>query len=292
MHNSPIRKTRRELLALGAAGATGMLLGGLGLREALADKAARNIPVGLQLYSVRRQCGKDGGKNFPKVLEAVAKMGYDGVEFAGYYKQDAKSLKKLLADNGLKCCGTHTAIASLLGDRLEKTVEFHKALGNKFLIVPYLGGKYVKDAEAWKQTAGLFNEIAAKLKVQGMHCGYHNHSFEFKPMGDTTPWDIFCENTVKDVVTQIDTANCMAGKSDPVAMLKKYPGRALTLHCKEHGAPGMGIVGEGNVDWKQVIQLGRTTACTQWFIIEHERGGDKSLEAVEKCLTNFRKLLA
>ncbi len=291
MHNRTNLKTRRELLMIGAAGAAGVMLGGLRLGAAGTD-AAKKIPVGLQLYSVRGECGKDGGKNLDKVVEAVAKMGYQGVEFAGYYGRDAKPLKKLLDDNGIKCCGTHTGIGTLLGNQLKKTVEFHKTIGNKFLIIPHIGGKYTKDAAAWKATAGLFNEIAARLKPEGMYCGYHNHSSEFKPMEGTTPWDIFYGNTVKDVVMQIDTGNCMAGKGDPVAMLKKYPGRARTIHCKEIGAPGMGLVGEGKVDWKHVIQLGRTTASTEWFIIEHERRGVKSLEAVEKCLINFRKIMA
>ena len=35
-----------------------------------------DFPIGLQLYSVRHDCEKD----LPMVLEAVAKMGYKGVE--------------------------------------------------------------------------------------------------------------------------------------------------------------------------------------------------------------------
>jgi sugar phosphate isomerase/epimerase len=291
MHNRANRPTRREFLMAGAAGMAGLLLGGLRLRAAEAE-AAGKIPVGLQLYSVRGECGKDGGKNLPKVIEAVAKMGYEGVEFAGYYGWDAQALKKMLDDNGVKCCGTHTGLDTLLGDKLKQTVEFHKTIGNKFLIVPSMGGGYTKDAEAWKRTARLFNEIAARLKPEGMYCGYHNHSSEFKPMDGSTPWDIFYGNTVKDVVMQLDTGNCMGGKGDPVALLEKYPGRALTIHCKEFGGTGMGLVGDGKVDWKQIIQLGRTTACTKWFIIEHESGGAAALEAVKGCLAKFRKLLA
>jgi sugar phosphate isomerase/epimerase len=291
MRNRTNQPTRRELLMAGAAGAAGVLLGGLRLRAAQAGPA-RKISVGLQLFSVRGECGKNGGKNLPKVIEAVAKMGYEGVEFAGYYGWDAQGLKKMLDDNGIKCCGTHTGLDTLLGDQLRKTVEFHKTIGNKFLIVPSMGGGYTKDAAAWKKTAGLFNEIAGKLKLEGMYCGYHNHSAEFKPMDGSTPWDIFFGNTVKDVVMQIDTGNCLDGHGDPVAMLKKYPGRALTMHCKEWGGSGMGLVGEGKVDWKQIIQLGRTTASAEWFIIEHESGGAKAMEAVKSCLDNFRKLLA
>ncbi len=292
MNDRTNQPSRREFLMVGAAGAAGVLLSGLRLRAAQGDGAsAKKIPVGLQLYSVRGECGKDGGKNLPKVIEAVAKMGYEGVEFAGYAGWDAKALKKLLDDNGIKCCGTHTGLETLLGDRLNKTIEFHKTIGNKFLIVPSMGGGYTKDAAAWKKTAELFNEIAAKLKPEGMCCGYHSHAGDFRPMGDSTGWDIFFSNTVKDVDMQLDTGNCLDGKGDPVAILKKYPGRALTLHCKEWGGPGQCLVGEGKVDWKQIIELARTSAGTEWLIIEHERGGN-AMESVEKCLVNFRKLLA
>jgi len=71
-----------------------------------------SIPMGLQLYSVRSECARD----LPGTLKAVAKMGYDGVEFAGYYGYSAQDIRKLLDDFGLKCCGTHTSLASLLSE--------------------------------------------------------------------------------------------------------------------------------------------------------------------------------
>ncbi len=292
-HHDP-RFSRRDVLRLGAAGAAGLLTGGL---PALAMKdppagGAKRLPVGLQLYSVRKECGKDKGKNLPHVIEAVAKMGYEGVEFAGYYGYKAPELKKMLDANGLKCCGTHTGLGSLLGDNLKRTVEFHKTLENPFLIVPGMPGKYRKSAEGWKEAAGVFNEVAARLKPQGMYCGYHNHSHEFKPLDGTTAWDIFFGNTVKDVVMQLDTGNCMGGKGDPVAYLKKYPGRALTLHLKESGGDGKTVVGEGKCPWKDIIKLARTIGGTRWHIIEHERHGRPPLEAVDLCLKNFRKLQA
>ena len=136
---------------------------------------AGKIPVALQLYSVREDCAK----NFVKVLEDVAKMGYQGVEFAGYWNMSARDLRKVLDDNGLKCAGTHIGIPTLLGAELEKTVAFNKEIGNKFLIVPGLPEEYRKDHDAWKKTAGIFNEISDKLKKHGMKTGYHNHHIEF-----------------------------------------------------------------------------------------------------------------
>src|SRR5262249_55922025 len=97
----------------------------------------KKIPFALQLYSVRNECAKD----LDGTVAAVAKMGYKAVEFAGYYGRDAKSLRKLLDDVGLKCCGTHISLDTLLGDNFTKTVEFNHTLGNPFLIVPSLPGK-------------------------------------------------------------------------------------------------------------------------------------------------------
>jgi len=58
-------------------------------------------------------------KDVPGTIEAVAKMGYQGVEFAGYYGRKAEDLRKILDQNNLKCCGTHTGIDTLKGDALK-----------------------------------------------------------------------------------------------------------------------------------------------------------------------------
>ncbi len=283
--------SRRDLLRMGAAGGAGLCIGSL--PEAVgADKGARRIPVGLQLYSVRGECGKEKGRNLKNVIEAVAKMGYQAVEFAGYYGWSAKDLKKLLDDNGLTCCGTHTQFGALQGDKFEGTVEFHKTLGCEFIIVPSMPGQFRKDVASWKAAAKAFNELAAKLAPLGMRTGYHNHSFEFKKLGDsdTTAWDVFFGSTDKQVVMQVDTGNCMGGGGDPVAIMKSYPGRAATMHMKEYGGDAKAVLGEGKCPWKAIIQLARTSGETEWFIIEHERRGSPPLEAVAKCIENFRKI--
>ena len=284
------RMDRRDVLRLGAMGACAAEFGGMA--SAAAAPAKKAIPVALQLYSVRHDCAKEKGKNLKAVVEAIAKMGYEGVEFAGYHSWSAKDLRKLLDDNGLKCAGTHTRIDTLLGKKLQETIKFHQTIGNKFLIVPGLSGKYRGSVKAWTETAKVFDEIAAKLKPLGMYTGYHNHSQEFKKIDGTTGWDVLFSKTNKDVVMQLDTGNAMSGGGSPVAILKKYPGRALTMHMKEHGGDAKTVVGEGDVKWKEVISLARTIGGTEWFIIEHERRGQNPLDAVKRCVENFRKIQA
>jgi len=287
------RKARRDNISrrqvikagLGAAGLYCVIPSGI--RAAETQEAKRKIPVGLQLYSVRKDCEKDPSG----VIAAVAKMGYKGVEFAGYYERKAEDLRKMLDDNGLVCCGTHTQFDTLVPEKLEKTIEFNKVLGNKNIIVPWLDPKTHATKDAWLKTAKEFNELAEKVKPQGMKVGYHNHKMDFTPVEGEAPWDILFGNTSKDVIMQIDTGNAMDGGADPVAYLKKYPGRAITIHLKEFSKTNKNaLIGEGDVNWKEVLSLCETTGGTEWYIIEEEKEGLPPLTAVEISLKNFNKL--
>ena len=152
----------------------------------------------------------------------------------------------MLDDLGLKCCGTHIRIDTLLGDALPATVEFNQILGNKYLIVPGLAEEYRNSRAAWLRTAGIFNEIAERLKPYGMLTGYHNHFIEFQPMDGELPWDTFFGNARQDVIMQVDIGNALHGGGDPIPYLARYPGRAITVHLKEYSATDkLAILGEG-----------------------------------------------
>jgi len=271
--------SRRGFLKAGAVGAVGLGLTGLG--AGTARGAGKRIPVGLQLYSVRQPLGKD----FEGVVAKVAEMGYKGVEFAGYYDKSAEDLKKILDKNGLLCCGSHVRGHELQPQNLEKTIAFHKTLGNKFLIKP--SGAGGKTKESWLEAAKQFNDIAEQLKPHGMYTGYHNHSVEFKPMDGSCAWEIFFKNTDDRVCQQLDTGNCMGGGGDPLKYLKMFPGRTRTVHLKEHGGPG--DVGKGDCPWKDIFQLCETVGGTEWYIVEQESYKQRSPLEAAKQAADFMK---
>jgi sugar phosphate isomerase/epimerase len=251
------------------------------------NRDRRRAPIGLQLYSVREDCKRD----LPGTIAAVAKMGYKGVEFAGYYDRTAGQLRKMLDDNGLVCCGTHTGLDTLLKDNLARTIEFNRTLGNKYLIVPGLPEKYRSSHQAWLDTAKLFNELAEKVKPHEMLVGYHNHSIEFTAMDGELPWDTFYGNTRKDVIMQIDVGNAIHGGADPLSYLYKYPGRAITVHVKEFSKTNKkALVGEGDVNWKAFFALCKAVGQTEWYIVEQESYAYPPLECVQRCLRNLRKM--
>ena len=91
-----IALSRRSFLAMSAT-----------LPWALSVASSRSIPVGLELYSVRDALKKD-----PEgTVRAVAQMGYQAVEFYAPYFEwtdaQAKQMRKLMDDLGIKCYSTH-----------------------------------------------------------------------------------------------------------------------------------------------------------------------------------------
>ena len=85
--------------------------------------------------------------------------------------------------------------------------------------------------------------------------GYHNHFHEFAAVDGRSPWDILIGATSADVVMQLDVGNAMEGGGDCVAILRRYPGRAVTLHLKEFGGAPNAAVGEGEANWKELLPL-------------------------------------
>ena len=182
-----------------------------------------------------------------------------------------------------------------MGDKLQETVKFHKELGNKYLIVPWLPEEMRNSADAWLKTAKLFNEISEKLKPEGLRVGYHNHTVEFQKLNGETGWDIFFKNTVPEVIMQLDTGNAMHGgvsANEVLDIIRRYPGRAVTVHLKEYSATDKNaIIGEGDMKWKEFIELCQTVGGTEWYIIEQETYKYPPLETVRRCLENLKKIL-
>jgi sugar phosphate isomerase/epimerase len=250
------------------------------------------LPIGLQLYSIRADTAADPAGS----LANVAAMGYEGVEFAGFFDWTAVDLRRALDDLRLQACGAHIGIQTLLPDVFEESVEFHHIIGNKFLIVPGLPAEYTGSAAHYRQAAALFNEIAAKLEPHGMYVGYHCHDGDFRPVegeipGDQVPWEVLADNTDDRVVLQMDTGNCLAGGGDPVEYLRRYPGRALTVHLKaDYAHQENALIGEDQTDYPAIFAVCEQTAGTQWYIVEQEEYPVSPLESVKIGLENLRRM--
>ena len=276
--------SRRSFLAL--AGAIPL---GLGAAGALGRK---RIPVGLELYSVRDELAKD----LIGTVRAVAKMGYEVVEFyAPYYSwtaEYAKEVRKLLDDLGIRCRSTHNGAEAFTTDGLQKAIDLNQILGATYIVMASPGR--VNGLDGWKQVGERLTAAADKLRPLGMRAGYHNHKPEWIPVDGKRPLEVIASTTPKDVALQLDVGTCLEGGSDPVAWIKANPGRIKSLHCKDW-APGQDkgyrvLFAEGAAPWKEIFKAAESKGGVEYYLIEQEGSRFSSLETAERCIAEWKKM--
>lgn len=244
--------------------------------------AEKKIPVALQLYSVRDVIADDVGGT----LKAVAEMGYEGVEFAGYYGLKPVELRAMLDDCGLVCAGSHTGLYMLTDDTFDETVEMNKALGTDRMIIP--AGLPTSNMKAAIEMAMAIYE---RCRAAGMRTGFHNHTGEFKVVDGVTKLDHLFANTPDDFLVQCDIGWATAAGADVPALLRKYANRLETVHVKEHSENDpTATVGEGVVDWPTIFDILEKETAVQWYIVEQEQFAVNSLASARDCIDSIRKM--
>ena len=101
--------------------------------------------------------------------------------------------------------------------------------------------------------------------------------------------DIFFGNTKPEVIMQLDTCNCRQGGADPVEILKKYPGRARSIHIKPFSTNPEAVIGEDTINWPAVFEFCETKGHTEWYIVEHETSSHP-LETIQKTYGVLQRL--
>lgn len=239
------------------------------------------LPVAIQLYSLRDVAPQ----NVPGTLRRVAAMGYEGVEFAGYYNLEGLALRQLLDDCGLRCAGAHVGLDALEGDAFEKTVTMNRALGNDRLIVPGA------DLQNLSRTIARLNAAHVRAKGCGMRVGFHNHTHEFDLENGVTKFDRIFSGAPADFLVQLDIGWATCAGQDVSAILRKYSTRVETVHVKEFSPNNpKAAVGEGSVQWPAIFDILEQETSAKWYIVEQEQFAIGPMESAQTCIENIRKL--
>ena len=287
--------------------------------------------VALQLYSLKDYIGGDKkrktkGVGLEKGLADVRAICFEGVEVAGYYGFKPCEIQKMLADNGLKVCGTHVSNdqygfdvkkGTFNPDVLKKTCAFETGYGNTLIICP--GGGNIPPGASWstgrggepctpskeideftKKLVELYNKAAVVAKEMGCKIGLHNHTWEhaIKMTDGTSFWDYFFTNTCNDVCMEQDVGWSTCAGVDCCEQYVKYPFRSPTLHAKENG---MGknvkkfdaILGQPGkpdatpVPWDRLF-VASDKNKVEWYVVECERHFDDPNGAVKPSFQFLR----
>jgi sugar phosphate isomerase/epimerase len=255
-----------------------------------AESGAKHIPIGLELYSVRDDLKKDQ----KATLQAVAKMGYECVEFFSPYvewtPEYAKDVRKQLDDLGIRCYSTHNGSASFSSAGLPKAIELNHILGAKYIVLAHPGN--VNGIDGWKAVVETLNQADSNMRSSGLHAGYHNHDLEWKPVEGQRPMDLLATGTSKDIMLQLDVGTCLETGNDPVAWIERNPGRIRSLHLKDWSAQkGYRVLfGEGSAKWKPILAAARKVGGAEYFLIEQEGSDYPELETADRCLVAYKNI--
>lgn len=268
--------TRRQFMTLAAMGA-GISAIPSALAQSLATtslkgNAMASNRIGLQLYTLR-----DIMKvSVPATLKLVADVGYNELEFAGYFDYSAKEISTILQGEGLTAPSAHIQLDAF-DNNLEKVLDDAQTVGHKYLVVPWL-------SEAQRGVGiGPYQALAEKLNLIGEACSkanitlaYHNHDFEFEVRDGKTPLDVLITETNPNLVTmELDLYWAVKAGKDPVDYFKTYPGRFKLWHVKDMATDGsFADVGTGIIDFETIFAHGKLAGIEHKFV-ERDQTNDR-----------------
>jgi sugar phosphate isomerase/epimerase len=253
--------SRRQVLIGGVAAAFGAAAKPLGL------------PIGLQLYSVRDDLGKD----FDGTLRRLAAMGYEEVELAGLGGRTAIAVRDALKATGLTCRSAHYNVPEL-ESALDRVIEEANTLGLKYIVCafPRFADRANITLDEWKWNVDFFNRVGAICKAANIQFAYHNHNLEFRTYNGVTAYDELIRLTDAALVKlEMDCGWVATAGHDPAAYLMKHLGRFRLLHVKDLKAgfaanTDMKIVttdiGSGTLDWKKIFTAAKAAGVEGYFV--------------------------
>ena len=290
---------RRSVLgALGALAMTPVTGFGEGASQRKAFFAGTGLPIGLQVYTL----GDEAGKDIDATFAAVAGMGYREIELPGLLGHEPTALAAAAKRADLQISSIHLPVMPMggpaglsLASDPASLADALGALGAQWAVAPILllpadfrpqAGESIADSisrsvaaageDIWKKTAALLNEKAHVLKPLGIKVGYHNHNLEFAPIGTTNGWDILWQETQADLVHfEVDIGWVATAGHDPVDFLRGTQGRVKLMHVKDVAADnpsGFGItmspaeVGSGKLDWARILPEAWRSGVRHFFV--------------------------
>jgi sugar phosphate isomerase/epimerase len=243
---------------------------------------------------------EDFGADMPGTLEHIAQLGFEGVELCRWFnwtdmfdKWAAEDIHTVCQRVGLKVVSSHVSFPTIFEENLNELIQFCKTVGMNYAIVAAVPEEQANSRQAVMGVAEIFNTAADALKAEEIRVGYHNHGFDFKPLPEdgSLPWELFFDNTNSEVVMQVDIGNALKGGADPIHYLKKYPGRAWLVHLKEYSADHPpAAIGDGEVNWMDVIKVCEELHQPEWYIIEQEEKEYDPWESAKRSLAYLREL--
>jgi len=247
----------------------------------------RQEQISLQLYTVREQTARD----MAGTLRRISEIGYPAVEFAGYGDLSPKDLRTVLDDLGLRASGAHVPFDSWETDPESVITDMH-TLECAHAILPMAPPEYRRDEAVVADLAASLDRWGELCRQADVTFSYHNHDFEFAPLGRTTMWDVLVRETDPELVSlELDLYWIKYGGADQETVLQDVGDRVYLVHLKDMAPDDARSdlpVGEGTMPWNELLEAA-DAAGVQWYIAEQDNSRD-AFEDVRISLQQLQEL--
>ena len=184
------------------------------------------MKIGVQLYNFREAMKTD----FKGTLKEVAKIGFDGVEFAGNYGGiDPDELAAYLKELKLECAGTMFGEADLLSGA-NHVYDYAHVLKSPAVTISIMLD-FVKE---YANVLARLKALGEAAEKNGCIFSYHNHWAEWTMMdGKTVMERLLDETDPKTVFFEPDICWINRGGANAPAIIRKYAARIRQIHFKD-----------------------------------------------------------
>lgn len=253
--------------------------------------------VSLQMFTMREHTKTP--EALRKTLEKLKDIGFNTVQYSVPGNFDYKEVRKIFDEVGM----TNDSILcppELVKDNTE-LLRRCEIFSTDYIRTIGIPRENTTSGEGYKEFAHYLNENSKELKAHNKKILYHFHAFEFAKFGDKTGMDIFLEETDPEVIQIIpDTHWIQSGGKDPASFLKKYSGRYDYVHVKDFRIGVMGAtwearpimfapVGDGNLDWKGIIDVCKQNNVKSYAIEQDDCYGENAFDCVERSINYLIK---
>lgn len=252
-------------------------------------EAARQI--GIQMYTLRDQTERD----FLGTLGKVAEMGYQVVEFAGYFGVSAAVLRRRLDELELAAPSAHVGLDFSSLNQMERAlareIEYAAELGIQYIITPSAPLPPSPSIDDVTRIIPYLEKASAMVRAAGMQYGYHNHDYEFAEVDGKAVIDIWLERIpAEHMLAEFDLGWVHRGGANPAHYVSRYAGRVPLVHIKDFGANQEETdLGKGEVDFQSVFEIAEQSGIL-YYIVEQEAYEVSSLASAKLALDYFRRL--
>lgn len=227
------------------------------------DTGSRLQRIGIQLYTVRDRMAED----VPGTLERIAEIGYDEVEFAGYFDSTPSEIKGVMDSLGLVSPSAHVSIDDIRMSS-EQLIENAATLGNTYIVLGWLAPEVRGTLDDYRGHIELVAGFAERCRDVGLQFAWHNHDFEFQEIDGLRPMDMILDRTDPELVrVELDFYWTAKAGVDPLDYFERYPGRFPMCHVKDMAADtSMADVGDGTIDFAALFAASELAGLEHYYV--------------------------